>query len=210
LEGAPTTVSHWDKVHGSTPVERTGWFEAEPDLSLRLVSRCGLGPDDPIVDVGSGASSFVDHLLDAGYRQLIAADISPVALDLLRDRLGERAGSVRFIVDDLALPTDLLDLRDVALWHDRAALHFLTEAADRERYAETVRAVVRPGGFVILAAFALDGAEMCSGLPIHRYDADSLAELLGQDFTLLESVDHTYVNPFGSPRPYVYTRFQRA
>ena len=161
------------------------------------------------MDVGAGTSTFVDHLLDAGFRRLIAVDISPVALDLLRQRLGDRGSSLRFIVDDVGRPTELSSLREVALWHDRAALHFLTAADDRQRYADTVRAAVRPGGFAVLAAFSRDGAEQCSGLPVHRYDASEMAALLGPSFTLLEAVDHTYVNPFGSPRPYVYTRFQR-
>ena len=199
---------HWDRVHGSKPVERTGWHEAEPELSLELISKCGLGADDVLLDVGSGASSLVDRLLDHGYRHVVAADISPVALSMLRDRLGDRASSVRFVVDDIGRPTELATLA-VALWHDRAALHFLIEPEARQRYAEAVRSVVRPGGFAILAAFALGGAERCSGLPVHRYDADALAELLGPEFTLLESVDHTYVNPFGDLRPYVYARLQR-
>jgi SAM-dependent methyltransferase len=203
------STAHWDHVHGSKPVERTGWYEAEPELSLELIARCGLGADDVLLDVGSGASSLIDRLLDQGYRNLVAADISPVALSMLRERLGERASSVRFIVDDIGRPTELGTLPDVALWHDRAALHFLTEESARARYAETVRAVVRAGGFVILAAFAIDGAERCSGLPVHRFDALGLGELLGPDFALHESIDHTYVNPFGDPRPYVYTRFQR-
>ena len=201
--------AHWDRVHGSKPVDRTGWFEAEPALSLELIARCGLGADDVLLDVGSGASSLIDRLLGEGHQHVVAADISPVALSMLRDRLGDRASSVRFIIDDIGHPTELATLEDVALWHDRAALHFLTDDRDRARYAETVRAVVRRGGFVILAAFALDGAERCSGLPVHRYDAVALADLLGPDFTLLEAVDHTYVNPFGDPRPYVYARFGR-
>lgn len=97
----------------------------------------------------------------------------------------------------------------MALWHDRAALHFLTEAREREAYSATVHRAVRPGGYVVLAAFSLAGPRDCSGLPIRNYDARMLGEVLGGAFRAVESFDHLYINPAGDPRPYVYALFQR-
>jgi EEF1A lysine methyltransferase 2 len=200
---------HWDRVYATTPVDGTGWYEREPAPSLALVARCGLAPDDPILDVGSGASTFADHLLDLGYRRIIATDISPVGLERLGERLGDRSPSVERIVDDVTHPAQLRSLQGIALWHDRAALHFLTDPGDRAAYVDTLRAVLRPDGWAILAAFAPDGATHCSGLPVHRYDAAMLGELLGPEFELREALAHVYTNRRGEPRPYVYTLFRR-
>ena len=201
---------HWDAIYKTTPVETTGWYEYEPTVSLRLLRRCDLRLDDLILDVGAGASRFVDHVLELGYSNVTASDISEVALGLLRTRLSEVASSsVRWIVDDVSKPGQLGTLHDVALWHDRAVLHFLVDEADRAAYVETLRGVVRSGGFVILAAFSLGGATRCSGLPVRNYSAEMFAELLGRDFRLVETLDHVYVNPSGAPRPYVYALFHR-
>ncbi len=201
---------HWDTIYRTTPVETAGWYEHEPTVSLRLLSHCDLRRDDLILDVGAGASRFVDHLLELGYTNVIASDISEVALGLLRTRLSEVASSsVRWMVADVSRPGELGTLRDIALWHDRAVLHFLVEQAERAAYVETLRATVRSGGFVMLAAFSLEGASSCSGLPVRRYDAGMFAELLGSDFRLIEAQDQLYVNPSGASRPYVYALFGR-
>lgn len=201
---------HWESLYASTPVDRTGFWEPTPEASLRLVDRCDLAPDDLIVDAGGGASTFTDRLLERGYTNLVVADISATALDRGRERLGAAGASVGRIVADLTDASALPALHDVALWHDRAVLHFLTEAHEREAYAQIVHRVVRPRGYVALAAFSLAGPPVCSGLPVRNYDAPMFGEVLGQAFRLVESFDHLYVNPAGEPRPYVYTLFQRA
>ena len=68
---------------------------------------------------------------------------------------------------------------------------------------------MKVNGFVIIAAFNLEGAEQCSGLPVFRYDEDMLQEQLGTGFSLLQAFDYTYQTPSGNPRAYVYTLFQR-
>lgn len=200
---------YWNDFHTGRPTEKTGWWEETPEKSLSLVDRCNLGPDDLVVDAGAGSSTFTDCMLERGARRLVAIDISKPALDVLRARLGpERAQSVRWIIDDLGQPAAACDLREVALWHDRAVLHFLISAEEREAYAKLVREAVRPGGHAIFAAFSLTGATECSGLPVRNYDAAMFAEFLGPDFSLVESFDHVYINPSGAPRPYEYALFR--
>src|SRR5690606_14737754 len=145
---------------------RTGFWEPTPEMSLGLVERAGLAPNDLILDAGGGASTFVDSLLDRGHANVAVADISSVALGRVQERLGVRAPLVRWLQADLSDPTSLRDVTDVALWHDRAVLHFLTDEAEREAYSAIVNRVVRPGGFVVLAAFSLTGAPKCTGLPV--------------------------------------------
>lgn len=209
-EGRTTRDEHWDRLYTRTPLESTGWYESDPSLSLELASRCALAPDDLVVDAGCGASYFLERMLERGHRRLVAIDISEVALRMLEERLGAGAANVRFVHRDLGGPLDAPELHDVALWHDRATLHFLIEDSQRDAYARSVAAAVRPGGSVILATFAPDGAETCSGLTVRRHDAAMMSELLGPEFELLESLDHVHTNPRGEPRPYVYARFRRA
>lgn len=200
---------HWDAAYERVPMQQLGWYEASPEVSLELLERTGARPDDLILDVGSGASTFVAELVARGYQRIAAIDISAVALDELREMLGEGASAVRLVQGDVTHLETFEGLQSTDVWHDRAALHFLTDPADQQSYADALRATVRPGGAVILAAFAIGGATHCSNLPIVNYDAAMFERLLGAEFTLEETREHLYINPGGGERPYVYARFSR-
>ncbi len=201
--------NHWNQIYSSEPAQKLGWYEEKPVPSLSLVENCQLGIEDPILDVGAGASTFMDCLIEKGYRNLYAADISEISLGMLKSRLGEeKASRVTWIVDDVIKPTQLSQLSGIALWHDRALLHFLTEEEQRQTYKKTLISALRPGGYVILAAFSMQGAKQCSGLNVHNYDQESLAKFLGEGFKLKESFDYLYTMPSGNLRPYIYTLFQ--
>jgi len=202
--------SHWNATYENTPTDQLGWYEEAPGPSLDLIIETGLPPSARILDAGSGATTLIDALLDRGYANLLAVDISEVALERLQARLApEAATQVQWIVGDLTDSETLASIAPVDVWHDRAVLHFLTDAADRAAYVQALRSVVKPGGYVIIAAFALDGADRCSGLDVRNYDAEMINDLLGPDFEMERSLSHTYHQPSGAPRPYVYTRFRR-
>lgn len=201
---------HWDNAYQRGETEKMGWYESTPEQSLALIEKCGLSSTDVILDVGTGSSTLIDHLLEKGYTNLLGTDISAQALNNLQTRLGEEnAAKVQWIVDDLTNPQNLMDCAPVDLWHDRAVLHFFCDDAEKETYLSIVHKLVKPGGYVILAAFALEGAEMCSGLSVNRYDDEMQAEFLGTDFEILESFSHIYYQPSGNPRPFVYSLFKR-
>ena len=201
---------HWDRAYESTAVEASGWYEAVPEVSLELVERCGLAPGAAIVDIGGGASTLANELLRRGFTNLTVVDISSVALEHLAGRLGpERARHVRLLTADVTAPEFVAAMAPVDLWHDRALLHFLTTEDDRRAYAHAVQSLVRPGGWVIVAAFAVGGATECSGLPVRNYDEQMLAAELGAQFTLIEARRHIYQQPSGGLRPYVYALFRR-
>ena len=205
-----TTRSHWDGLYETTAVEQTGWYEPVPQPSLDLVQRCGLALDAAIVDVGGGASTLADALLALGYTRLTVADISTIALQRLAARLGpERMQHVRLVSADITAPECVAAMAPVDLWHDRALLHFLTAEADRRAYMRALRALVRPRGWVLLAAFAVGGATECSDLPVRNYDEAMLAAELGDEFTRIETLRTVYSQPSGGLRPYVYGLFRR-
>jgi SAM-dependent methyltransferase len=205
-----TFKEHWNKVYLSNPEDQLGWYETVPQVSLDLINNCGLTKNDPILDVGSGVTLLIDHLISLNYTNLFALDISEVALEKMRSRLGrENTSHVQMLVDDITTPAAVLNLKDMALWHDRALLHFLTEIQQQQTYRSVLEKVLRPGGCVIIASFAKDGAEKCSGLDVHRHDETSLDNLLGEEFELKESLRYRYQMPSGAIRPYIYARFQR-
>lgn len=199
-------VSHWQDVHANKPETGVSWYEARPERSLDLVRRVSPGGRLSVIDVGAGASTLVDHLLAAGHRDLAVLDVSENALARAKARLGEAAAGVDWIVADLVRwrPHRTWDI-----WHDRAAFHFLTALADQQAYLAALRAASRPGGFAILAAFAPDGPERCSGLPVQRYDAPTLARRMGPDFALVAAEDATHRTPWGDGQRFVHALFQR-
>ena len=194
---------HWERAYETNPPDDVSWFQPEPALSLRLIAKTGVGTSDGVIDVGGGASVLVDHLLDAGYERLAVLDISGAALQHARQRLGPRAEKVAWFEADI---TAFRAPRPFAVWHDRAVFHFLTAPADRQKYVESLRQGLTPGGHVIMATFAIDGPQQCSGLEVSRYDASALCAELGAGFALVEQVDETHVTPWNTRQKFSYFR----
>lgn len=159
------------------------------------------------MDVGGGASTLVDHLMEAGFKKVTVLDISSAALEAAKARLGLEANQVKWIEGDIKkveFPHAVYDL-----WHDRALFHFLTHAEDRKNYLGALRHSLRPGGQVILSTFSLDGPLRCSGLDVQRYDAKSLSAELGKGFELAETMTEEHLTPLGTAQKFVYCRFKR-
>lgn len=198
--------AHWENVYDKKSPLEVSWYQQEPDLSLALIERSGVGRDAALIDVGGGASVLVDRLLDAGYRHVSVLDISARALDHARSRLGERAQAVQWYEADV---TSFAPPHAFALWHDRAVFHFLTAAEDRRHYVEVLKQAVSTGGQVIIAAFAIGGPEQCSGIDIVQYDRDKLAGELGEAFDCLEEIGEAHHTPAGKVQDFRYFRFVR-
>ncbi len=196
---------HWDEVYLERGADQVSWYQERPEPSLGLIEDCGIGRRDAIVDIGGGASNLVDHLLAAGYTDLTVLDLSPAALALAQGRLGPDAERVRWIAADV---TRHGFERRYALWHDRAVFHFLVTEEERERYREAVASALAPGGCLIVATFALDGPERCSGLPVQRYGAESLAAAMGPEFRLEDSRPHLHRTPKGVEQSFVFCRLR--
>lgn len=201
---------HWNNAYQKTPADSLGWYEEDPIPSMELILECKLSKDALIFNAGVGAATLIEILLNKGYSNIVVNDISSAALTELKNNLNEHKHSeVQFIVDDLTNPLELLKLKNVDLWHDRAVLHFFTTETQQKAYFDLIRKVIKTGGYVILAEFNLDGAKKCSGLDVFNYNEEMLQERLGADFKLLKSFNYTYTQPSGGLREYVYTLFQR-
>jgi 2-polyprenyl-3-methyl-5-hydroxy-6-metoxy-1,4-benzoquinol methylase len=198
--------AHWQNVYATKAEQEVSWFQENPAPSLDLIAATGILADAAIIDVGGGASRLVDSLLDRDFHRITILDLSAKALEEAKRRLGQRADGIDWIAADVTLwePS-----RNYDLWHDRAAFHFLTEPADRKAYVVRLKQAVRAGGHVIIATFASDGPERCSGLPIVRYDPEALACTLGPGLELIESRRHDHVTPGGTMQRFQFSRFLR-
>jgi SAM-dependent methyltransferase len=202
----PQRAAHWEGVHAAKGAGEVSWWQEPDSLWLDLIEHAGVSPTDPVVDVGAGASMLVDALLEAGFTDVTVLDISASALDRVARRLGERAADVRLVAGDV---TEFRAERPYVLWHDRAVFHFLTDPADRRAYRESLRANLAPGGLAVIAVFAPDGPENCSGLPVRRYDVPGLAREIGPGFTLVHGERRVHTTPWGAEQPFTVALLRR-
>jgi len=201
------SAAHWERLYTTKALTQLSWYQAKPTMSLELIAAAGIGPDDPIIDVGGGASTLVDHLLDQGYRHLAVLDLSVTALQQAQQRLGERAKQVAWMqgdVTEVALPPNKF-----TLWHDRALFHFLTDPTDRKKYVQAATRALAPGGHVIMGTFALGGPESCSGLAVVCYSPAALHDAFGREFALVERRDDIHLTPLQMQQPFLYVRLRK-
>jgi trans-aconitate methyltransferase len=195
---------HWDRRYADAGATRVSWYEREPAMSLALIDRLGVPKTAPIIDVGGGASVLVDELLARGCTDVSVLDVSSTALALARHRLGD-AAPVRWLREDIL---SWQQERRYALWHDRAVFHFLTDGAEQARYLDVMRQAIGVGGALIMATFAADGPDHCSGLLVARYDTTDLERLL-DGFTVAESCREEHITPDGAVQPFTWIAARR-
>jgi hypothetical protein len=198
-------ATHWDSAYAEGDESRS-WFQAEPTTSLRLIATARADPAAPLLDAGGGAARLVDALLARGFSDLTVVDVSAGAMALARERLGPTAARVTWIEADLA---HWAPPRRYALWHDRAAFHFLTDAAEQEGYIAALRAGTLPGAAVIIGGFAPEGPERCSGLPVMRWSPEALAARIGAPFALEHAETELHVTPAGREQRFAWTVLRR-
>jgi len=198
--------AHWEGVYTTKGEAEVSWFQETPSPSLELLALVGAHPASAIIDIGGGASRLVDSLVAQGFVNVTVLDLSEAALATARARLSREAGKVKWIAADV---TQWRPMETYDVWHDRAALHFLTEPDDQAAYLRTLNEALRPGGHAIIGTFAPDGPEKCSGLRVRRHGAESLAALLGPDYELIDSRRHEHTTPWKSVQSFAFNTFRR-
>lgn len=196
----------WDWIYATRAVDAVGWYEPDPSTSRRLVAEAVDAGARSIIDVGGGASSLVDHLLDLGLDRVAVLDVSEAGLAVARHRLGDRETAVEWVVGDV---TDVSDVGRFDIWHDRAAFHFLLGDGARRRYVDLATRTVSIGGVAIVATFDQDGPERCSGMPIRRYEPEDIATEFGDGFRLTGSTRYLHHTPAGVPQRFQYSTLAR-
>ncbi len=198
--------SHWDTIYAAKTPDQLSWTQEDPATSLRFLREGHLPAGARVLDAGAGLGTLAAALLRDTDWHITLADLSAEALAKAKARLGDSPRLSYLQGDVRTLPVAAASLD---AWHDRAVLHFLREPADRAAYAATVARALKPGGLAVIAGFAPDGPEKCSGLNVCRADAADLAATLGPDFTLEAHTREVHLTPWGKEQAFQYTRFRR-
>ena len=201
----PDGQEHWTRVYEEKAPTSVSWYQPTPEPSLSALKRLRASEPSSLIDVGGGASNLVDALLERGWKDVTVLDIAAPALEAAKARLGPLADKVHWEVADI---TEWHPDRTYDVWHDRAVFHFLTEPKQRDAYRRALLAGLAPGGIVIMATFALDGPERCSGLPVKRYDAEGLAEEMSDTLRLIEGWREEHVTPWGATQSFNWCAFR--
>jgi len=197
---------HWENIYQTKELKDVSWYQPTPETSLDLFKRFKVPTTAKVIDIGGGDSFLVDHLINLGYQDISVLDISAAAIDRAKQRLGEKAKNVKWIVADAAIfkPTEKYDF-----WHDRAAFHFLTDEQEVSNYLETARQNINPTGVMVIATFSEQGPKKCSGIEIKQYSEATMTERLKNFFEKIECITVDHKTPFDTIQNFVFCSFKR-
>jgi len=198
--------THWEGVYQTKNFSDTSWFQATPETSLAFIKQFNIQQNAKIIDVGGGDSFFVDYLIDLNFTDITVLDISESALNKAKQRLGEKAKNVNWIVVDAATfkPTEKYDF-----WHDRAAFHFLTDEREIENYLDTVQKNIKPSGVLVIGTFSEKGPEKCSGIEVKQYSEKSMTDRLTIYFEKIKCIVVDHKTPFDTIQNFIFCSFRK-
>ncbi len=197
---------HWEKIYTTKSLEDVSWYQPTPEISLEFIGALQLNLDSAIIDIGGGDSFLVDHLLKAGYTNITVLDISEAAINRAKDRLGDLANHVHWIVEDV---NSFVPTRQYDVWHDRAAFHFLTKPEDIKRYVSTANQALQTFGSLIVGTFSENGPLKCSGIEITQYSQQSMVRTFADNFVKIECANVDHNTPFDTVQNFTFCRFKK-
>jgi 2-polyprenyl-3-methyl-5-hydroxy-6-metoxy-1,4-benzoquinol methylase len=197
---------HWNRVYEKNLPGEVGWYQDYPKMSLKIIAITGVGADGSIIDIGGGTSKLSGILLDQGYKRLTVLDISGKSIEKAKIQLAENSSRINWIEADVT-KYDFMEKFDV--WHDRAVFHFLTKVEDRKGYINSLNQALSLNGHLVIGTFGLDAPPKCSGLPVVRYEPETLHHELGNNFDLAETFFEDHVTPSGVRQKFIFCRFIR-
>ncbi len=201
------TKPHWEEIYQTKDtVREVSWYQDTPKTSVNLILSTRVDKNASIIDIGGGDSRLVDTLVELGFKNICVLDISAKALQKAKTRLGEKGRSVTYI------ETDILEFDTesrFAIWHDRAAFHFLTKEEDIVRYVTTAGRFIKPNGYLIIATFSTNGPKECSGFAITQYSEDTIKKTFQKNFSHIRSFEEIHTTPFHTKQNFLFTVFKR-
>ena len=197
---------HWENVFSTKSETDQSWFQPYPKTSMEFVELYNLPLHANIIDIGGGDSHFVDVLLDKGYQNIYVLDISANAIARAKQRLGERASQVHWIVSDI---TKFEPTVEYDLWHDRAAFHFLTSDDQVYKYVSLAEDAIKKGGHLVLGTFSENGPKKCSGLEIKRYSEVSMSSRFELCFERIKCITEDHITPLNTVQNFLFCSFTR-
>jgi ubiquinone/menaquinone biosynthesis C-methylase UbiE len=197
---------HWETIYQTKELKDVSWFQPTPETSLSFLKQFNIPTTAKIIDIGGGDSFLVDNLLDLGYQDITVLDISAIAINKAKQRLGDRADKVKWIVADAATfrPTEKYDF-----WHDRAAFHFLTQEQEIESYLDTVQKSIQPTGVLIIGTFSEQGPKKCSGIEIKQYSETTMTDRLTKFFEKIRCITVDHKTPSDKIQNFIFCSFRK-
>lgn len=195
---------HWENVYTTKQPAEVSWTQEVPQVSLDFIHSFKLPKTAGIIDIGGGDSTLVDHLLKDGYENITVLDISEVALEKAKKRLGANAAKVTWIVSDI---TQFKTAERFDVWHDRATFHFLTSSRQVNQYLEIAAKAVK--GFLAIGTFSVLGPDKCSGLPVRQYSEAKLSLALQEYFIKIRCITEDHSTPFNTTQNFLFCSFKR-
>jgi 2-polyprenyl-3-methyl-5-hydroxy-6-metoxy-1,4-benzoquinol methylase len=197
---------HWENIYQTKDLQNVSWYQPKPTTSLDFLKQFNVSTTAKIIDIGGGDSYLVDNLLDLGYQDVTVLDISEAALDKAKQRLGNNATKVKWIVADAATfkPTEKYDF-----WHDRAAFHFLTQETEITNYVDTVQKSINPTGILVIGTFSEQGPTKCSGIEIKQYSEVSMTDRLKAFFEKIKCITVDHITPFETVQNFIFCSFKK-
>lgn len=191
---------YWDDTFHSNEIHN--WSEKSTPSMARWIDSSVFSKDAVIFCAGVGDSLLVDYLLGLGYTNIIANDISKVALERVKNRIGDTA--VQFVPDDLMNPSDIHKYHGtVDLYIDRATLHFFTTCKEKDFYFAQKMELLKQGGKSILGVFSKDNEPKCCGLDLQLWSMESLKNRMPQ-YDFIEEYSEVFVENNDRKRNYIY------
>lgn len=197
---------HWENVYTTKNTQKVNWFQLIPKTSINFLHDFNLSKESKIIDVGGGDSLFVDYLVDNGYKNIFVLDISEKAIEKAKERLGDKANQVTWIVSDI---TEFNHNLKFDYWHDRAVFHFLRDKKDIEKYIITSFNSLNENGFITVGTFSETGPTKCSGLDIQQYSENTLSSLFEKYFSKIKCFEEVHITPSETKQNFIFCSFKK-
>jgi SAM-dependent methyltransferase len=197
---------HWENIYQTKELKDVSWFQPTPETSLDFFKKFNIPTSAKIIDMGGGDSFLVDNLLDKGYQDITVLDISEAAIERAKQRLGDRAKKVKWIVADAATfePVEKYDF-----WHDRAAFHFLTDEKEISNYIAIAQQNINTNGILVIGTFSDLGPKKCSGIEIKQYSETTMSDRLKMFFEKINCITIDHKTPFDTIQNFVFCSFRK-
>ena len=194
-----STKNHWNSIYSTKKLNQVSWYQPIPQVSLDFIESLNFSKDAPILDVGGGDSFLCDNLIELGYSNITVLDISDVAIQRAKRRLGNNANKVIWIVSDIL---NFEPKEKYAIWHDRAVFHFLRENENINKYINSLFEGLVENGRMILGAFAENGPTRCCALDVKRYSFEDFNNLFSDRFTIVKTQNSIHKTPFDTEQSF--------
>jgi ubiquinone/menaquinone biosynthesis C-methylase UbiE len=198
--------SHWENVFATKNPNEVSWTQKYPKTAMNYLENLNLSKTANIIDIGGGDSNLVDVLLEKGFQNIWVLDISEFALERAKQRLGDKADLVHWIVADI---TDFKPDVKFDFWHDRAVFHFLTSEASIDKYKTTIENAVNKEGNFLLGTFSEKGPLKCSGLEIKQYSENSMKHTFSENFEAVKCFTENHTTPFNTVQNFQFCGFKK-